>query len=165
MKKFYLMIIMSVLCVTVNAQNKVLYQGELNLGYGFGMGDLAVNRLYVETIHGVRINPHLFVGAGLGLASFDNERAVIPFFADAKYYIIAGNIQPYVYVDLGYGFGDEEGFYGAGGIGVDIAINSKTGIFANLGYQSQGLRDNIQDNGIYGASNMGAFMFQLGFRF
>ncbi len=165
MKKVYLMIIMSILCVAVNAQNKVSYQGELNLGYGFGMGDLAVNRLYVETIHGVRVNPHLFIGAGLGWASFDNERTVIPFFADVKCYITKGNIQPYVYLDLGYGLGDEEGFYGASGIGVDITINSKTGIFANFGYQSQGLRDNIQGNGIYGSSNMGAIMFQLGFRF
>lgn len=165
MKKICLMFVMSIMCISAIAQNRTLYQGELNLGYGFGMGDLAVDRFYVETIHGIRVNPNLFIGAGLGLISFDHGRATIPVFADVKAYIAKGGIQPYVYANLGYGFGDEMGFYGAGGVGVDFSIASKTGIFINLGYQSQGLKDNIQENGLYGPSNMAAFMVQLGFRF
>lgn len=52
-----------------------------------------------------------------------------------------------------------------GGLGVDFTIASTLGIYINLGYQSLGIADNIQSNGIYGPSNMGAFLIQTGFRF
>lgn len=80
-------------------------------------------------------------------------------------YFTKSKVSPYIFANLGYGFGDEKGFYGAGGLGVDFTIASTLGIYINLGYQSLGIADNIQSNGIYGPSNMGAFLIQTGFRF
>ena len=164
MKRLLLLFVATVsFALSASAQR---YQGELNLGYGFGIGNYEVDRFHVETVHGVRVNQYFFVGAGFGLSYFDNERTVIPVFADIKgYFLKATKICPYIFADLGYGFGDVEGFYGAGGIGIDFKITSKHGIYFNLGYQSQGLKNNIQSNGLYGPSNMGAFLVRVGFRF
>ena len=82
-----------------------------------------------------------------------------------KGYLTKSKIAPYIFANLGYGFGDEKGFYGAGGLGVDFSVAPKLGVFINIGYQSLGIADNIQENGTYGPSNMGAFLIQAGFRF
>ena len=165
MKKilFFALFILSIM--NVAAQNKMSYQGEVGIGYGFGMGDESINRLYVETIHGIRFNSHLFAGLGVGLASFDDENATIPLFVDVKGYLTKGLIKPYLFANLGYGLGDKSGFYGAGGFGIDVNISQKCGLYLNLGYQSQGLRNNVDDSGFYGPSNVGAFLLQLGCRF
>lgn len=154
------------LCANAFAQNgKVRYQGEVNVGYGIGMGNFKVDRFHIETIHGACINPHLFVGGGVGLSLYDRGLATIPVFADVKGYFTKGRIVPYAFANLGYGFGDEKGFYGAGGLGVDFSIGSMMGTHVNLGYQSQGIANNVDKNGLYGPSNMGAFLLQAGFRF
>lgn len=165
MKKI-LLSIFAVFCVSTFATaQKISYQGEVNVGYGLGVGDYQLNRFHVETIHGVRINPHIFVGAGAGLSLYDGGHATVPIFADVKGYLTKTTIAPYIFANLGYGFGDEKGFYGAGGIGVDFAVGSSKGVYINLGYQSQGIANNINEDGIYGASNTGAFLIQAGFRF
>lgn len=165
MNKYLLLLLFAVLCAYAKAQNSPRYQGEVNIGYGFGMGDYQMDRFYIETIHGVRIIPNLFLGAGAGLALLDNGHATIPVFADIKGYLTKSKIAPYIFANLGYGFGDEKGFYGAGGLGVDFSVAPTLGVFINIGYQSLGIADNIQENGTYGPSNMGAFLIQAGFRF
>lgn len=166
MKRYLLLLLFAALYIGVNAQNNVPhYQGEINVGYGIGIGDYQVDRFYVETIHGARIIPHLFLGAGAGLALLNGGHVTIPVFANVKGYFTKSKVSPYIFANLGYGFGDEKGFYGAGGLGVDFTIASTLGIYINLGYQSLGIADNIQSNGIYGPSNMGAFLIQTGFRF
>ncbi|MCI9244495.1 MAG: hypothetical protein HFJ82_03180 [Alistipes sp.] len=164
MKKFLLLVVaVGSFAWSASAQR---YQGDVNIGYGLGIGGYAVNRFHVETVHGARINPYLFAGAGIGLSYFDNGRAVIPIFADIRGYLLKNTLAtPYIFADLGYGFGDEQGFYAAGGLGVDFKLMSKVGLYLNLGYQSQGLKDNIQSNGLYGPSNMGALLVRVGFRF
>lgn len=78
------------------------YQGEFAFAYGLavseGMGDL-VPRIVFETVHGVRINPYLFAGVGLGINYFykdlyffdgwdiyelGNSGTVLPIFANVK---------------------------------------------------------------------------------
>ena len=76
MKKFLLLVVVAgSFAWSASAQR---YQGDVNIGYGLGIGGYAVNRFHVETVHGARINPYLFAGAGIGLSYFDNGRAVIP---------------------------------------------------------------------------------------
>ena len=81
------------------------YQGEFAFAYGLavseGMGDL-VPRIVFETVHGVRINPYLFAGVGLGINYFykdlyffdgwdiyelGNSGTVLPIFANVKGYL------------------------------------------------------------------------------
>ena len=106
MKKYLLLLLFAVLCAYAKAQNSPRYQGEVNIGYGFGMGDYQMDRFYIETIHGARIIPNLFLGAGAGLALLDNGHATIPVFADIKGYLTKSKIAPYIFANLGYGFGD-----------------------------------------------------------
>lgn len=85
MKRYLLLLLFAALCIGVNAQNNVPhYQGEINVGYGIGIGDYQVDRFYVETIHGARIIPHLFLGAGAGLALLNGGHVTIPVFANVK---------------------------------------------------------------------------------
>jgi hypothetical protein len=78
------------------------YQGEVAFAYGSavseGMQDL-FPRIVFETVHGVRINPYLFAGVGLGINYFykdiyfsngwniyelGNSGTVLPVFANVK---------------------------------------------------------------------------------
>ena len=81
------------------------YQGEVAFAYGSavseGMQDL-FPRIVFETVHGVRINPYLFAGVGLGINYFykdiyfsngwniyelGNSGTVLPVFANVKGYL------------------------------------------------------------------------------
>ena len=43
----------------------IRYQGEVGVGTAFGVGSNAYDRFVLETVHGVRIGPRLFVGLGV----------------------------------------------------------------------------------------------------
>lgn len=64
-KKIFLTVIALFAVTAVFSQ--VRYQGHLAAGYGIQIGWADANPVNVETTHGVRINPHLFTGAGIGL--------------------------------------------------------------------------------------------------
>ena len=155
----------------VCAQNKVAYQGEINIGGGVGMGNFKMGRMHFETIHGIRLNPHFFTGVGIGAGFYDDQLGalIVPVFGHIKGYLTKSKIRPYVYTNLGYGFFYKEGFYGAGGLGLDFKISPKSGIYINLGYQSQAIakthRASNPYDATYGVSNMGALLLQGGCRF
>ena len=165
MKKVILLASFMMCILNVTAQNKLSYQSEVGIGYGFRLENESMDRLYFETIHGVRFNPKLFAGLGVGLESYDDGGATIPVFANIRSYLDNGIIKPYLFANLGYGYGDISGVYVAVGLGFDIDISSNRGVYLNLGYQSQGWANNVDDRGFYGPSNIGAFLLQLGCRF
>ena len=51
-----------------------LHQGEIAAAYGLGVGRVSefinTDRILFETVHGIRINPYLFTGLGLGFDYF-----------------------------------------------------------------------------------------------
>ncbi|WP_295939624.1 hypothetical protein [uncultured Alistipes sp.] len=52
------------------------------------------------------------------------------------------------------------------GVGVDFSLGSKLGLYVKLSYQSQGIKDNYNETLVmYGPSNTGAIVAQVGFRF
>ena len=56
------------------AGNFPKYQGEIAAAYGLGVGRVSefinTDRILFETVHGIRINPYLFTGLGLGFDYF-----------------------------------------------------------------------------------------------
>lgn len=98
------------------------YAGELSAAFGLGVGlvsqYLPTNRIYIETIHGIRFNPWLSAGLGLGFAYFYNLSysvyltenlgaeydglGMLPFFLDLKgFYPVHRKADLYLALDLG----------------------------------------------------------------
>lgn len=84
-----------------DAGNFPKYRGEINVGFGFGIGD--DNKIGIETIHGVRFNPSFFTGLGIGCYDYyDFSDPILPVFVDIKgYYPILHNISIYLALDAG----------------------------------------------------------------
>ena len=70
MKKLVFAWIMALWCfpaVFAQSGQGIRYQGEVGVGTAFGVGSNAYDRFVLETVHGVRIGPRLFVGLGVAL--------------------------------------------------------------------------------------------------
>lgn len=66
------------------------YQGEVSVAYGLYI-DEGEGIIGLETIHGARINPNLFIGAGVGINYFyQYDEIILPVFVDAKGYLPVG---------------------------------------------------------------------------
>lgn len=90
------------------------------------------------TTHGYQFNPHIFVGAGVGVDyNYDKEKYYIPVYGDFRWNIISRRATPFIELKSGYGFGDIEGVYESAAIGCDVAITERFGIYAALGYTYQ----------------------------
>ena len=155
MKKLFIACIMALWCVpAAYAQNGqgIRYQGEANVGYAFGVGSNAYNRFVLETVHGVRIGPRLFVGLGIAWNHYsaegdgpgdrfkdyvDGGRSFIPVFADMKVYFLDRRISPYLKVDIGYGIHKHGGIYAAPAVGVKFGLINKLALNIDLGFQVQ----------------------------
>ncbi len=87
----------------------IRYQGEVGVGTAFGVGSNAYDRFVLETVHGVRIGPRLFVGLGVAWNYYsargdmpddsfreytDGGRSFVPIFADMKVYFLDRRISP-----------------------------------------------------------------------
>lgn len=139
------------------------YQGELNFGYGLGGNtkedgekfDAEYSRVYLETVHGVRINPYAFAGIGVGAQyALDWEEVTLPVFAALRgYYPVTERFAPYVAVDLGYSpalTSSIGGFYAAYGLGLNFGV-------LNLGFGWQHQEFDEQ--------SINSFTVKLGFKF
>lgn len=90
------------------------------------------------TTHGYQFNPHIFVGAGIGVDyNYDKEKYYVPVYGNFRWNIITRRATPFIELRSGYGFGDIEGVYESAAIGCDVAITERFGIYAALGYTYQ----------------------------
>ena len=166
MKRWLLLLLAAALAVPALAQESpsVRYQGELNIGYGakgslYTRGEPVwanLSRFFLETIHGARITPYAYVGAGAGLAVlYDDSQAVLPVFADVRgYWPVGEKFEPYVVADLGYGVGFDRlpgGFYGSFGAG----FRALRKVNFALGYQRMHV----------GEVRFGSFFYKIGWTF
>ena len=117
-KVLFLIVSLCCLCSMANAQQTsensdrslkqgIIYQGEVNVGYGFfatqEVSPYSQRYLLFETIHGIRISPHLFTGIGVKMCPDELfNAAYLPIFVDIKYYPINRAFAPYIALDLGY---------------------------------------------------------------
>lgn len=146
------------------------YQGEVAVAYGLGVGDLAkhvnTDRVIFETVHGVRLSPYAFVGAGAGLNYFcetwgdETGAGVVTAFANAKgYYPVSPSTSVYLSLDLGAAIGawnylkDARDMYVAAGPGVSIGSPANR-MRLDLGVRYQ-----------YMGKDTGAVLFRIGFGF
>ena len=68
MKKLFVISALLIVCASLcNAQNFAKYQGEVNLGYSIGVGNLGFNKVNLHTVQGVKIGDYVSAGLGLGL--------------------------------------------------------------------------------------------------
>lgn len=86
------------------------YRGFVDTGLAFDLSD-SDGYFSCSTSHGYQFNPHLFLGGGFAINYyFDASEAVIPVFADFRYYITKRRITPYIGTKLDYSiskYGDE----------------------------------------------------------
>lgn len=168
MKKLFAILLVSLCSMAMiepaEAQGpKTKYHGEVYVSGGYGVGDAQLHRLQLHTIQGARIGECFSMGVGLGVDWYTNDiesgMAMIPIFADLKLYApTRGNFDPYLMVDLGYGFAAEEPQLG--GLMFGAGIGFKAGIFnMSIGYH-------LQQLGIQGLSiGMSAIQLKLGVAF
>lgn len=78
------------------------YQGEISAAYGLYI-DKGEGTIGLETVHGARINPNLFIGTGVGVNYFyQYDEIILPVFVDAKGYLPVGMKNAlYLAVDIG----------------------------------------------------------------
>lgn len=102
------------------------YQGEIAAAYGLGVGTASefinTDRILFETVHGIRVNPYLFTGLGLGynyfyksmdmvddygrvIGSYDGAGVLSPFINLKGYYPATEKFAVYLSLDLGAAFG------------------------------------------------------------
>lgn len=146
------------------------YQGEVAVAYALGVGEVAkhvnTDRVVFETVHGVRLSPYAFVGAGAGLNYFyetigeDTGAGLVTAFANAKgYYPVSPSTHIYLSLDLGAAIGvwnyleDARDMYVAAGPGVSIGSPTNR-MRLDLGVRYQ-----------YMGKDTGAVLFRIGFGF
>ncbi|MDR0581398.1 MAG: hypothetical protein LBG31_00370 [Prevotellaceae bacterium] len=139
----------------------------------------------VTTVNGYRINEHVAIGIGVGIAAY--KYAVFPVFADIRYHIFKGNFTPLIAFKGGYAFADndkhifsrnyyyEATYKNTGGwmcnpeIGFKTAINPSCDFVFTLGYYYQGLKSEVTESAQYRVhtttANLNRVSFTIGFLF
>lgn len=79
------------------------YQGEVAAAYGFGFDDAST--VLLETVHGLRFNPYLFTGMGIGLNFYDGFGLLTPVINIKGHYPATRKIDLYFSLDMGTALG------------------------------------------------------------
>lgn len=113
-----------------------IYKGFIDLGFTIG------NAIGVTatTTHGAQINPHIYVGGGLGICyemDFNGDIG-FPIYADFKVNALKRRISPVLDVRLGYTAGAISGFYTSIMPGCQFYLKNKMGLSLYLGYERLG---------------------------
>lgn len=112
-----------------------IYKGFIDLGFTIG------NAIGVTatTTHGAQINPHIYVGGGLGICyEMDFGNIGFPIYADFKVNALKRRISPVLDVRLGYTAGAISGFYTSIMPGCQFYLKNKMGLSIYLGYEHLG---------------------------
>ena len=111
MKRIYLLLGLLTLAVGIaNAKGKVSYQGEVDLGYSFGVGKSAAERINIHTIQGIKVGKYFSTGIGTGFDFYydfdDSSEAMVPVYLNLKgYYPVSEKVSPFISCDVGMGVG------------------------------------------------------------
>ncbi len=169
MKKILLLVAIATMSVfTVNAQSKVKYQGEVDLGYSIRVGEIGAGRLNLHTIQGVKIGEYFSTGVGVGLDYYvnlyegdGNSDLMMPIFLNIKGYMpVSEQTSLYASMDMGVGVGLTSGVSGMSGALFTPAIGVKVGDWrVQLGYNIQ----KISESGL--SINMKALQLKVGITF
>lgn len=84
------------------AAQRSRYQGEIQVGFGAGVGSnpfLSLNRVTVDVVNGIRVNSYFSIGLGLGYHTYlgrtiegidFTDEHIVPVYANLKGYMPAG---------------------------------------------------------------------------
>ena len=151
MKKLSLLVFTAAILINfVKAQVPVKYQGEVDLGYSIGVGNLALSRVNLHTIQSAKIGNYFSAGVGVGLdyyhnidkymgALWEKGELVLPLYLNLTGYIPASKkVTLFALFDIGIGIGLTYGVSGHAGLYLDPAVGVKVSRFkVQLGYTMQ----------------------------
>ena len=145
MKKILLSgLFISLLFLTTSLYAQRKYQGEVNIGYGGGVGKYSTESILFDTKHGVRWSPHFYTGLGMGLHYYAGGTSAytIPVYVNFKGYLMKHKITPYLSADIGYGIGCSDfsgngGLYVSPALGLSIRVDRKSAFIIELGFLTQ----------------------------
>ncbi len=161
MKKTFLAATLLSICLAAGAQNEAknlagnCYRGYVDLGYSIGVGDYQFGRVEVNTSHGYQFNPHLFLGAGLGMhfmLSYQTESFLgypldkrdssvdVPIFGNVRWNFTKTRFSPFVDAKAGGFVTNHGGVYFNISAGCRMAIGQKQGITLAVGYGGERLQ-------------------------
>jgi len=151
-------------CSESHKNISVNYQGIIELGYASGIGKYGMNNFRLNFINGLRIDPNIFFGLGLGIRYYSgmhesyspvNSRMLVPFFLNIRTNISGGVVSPYLALNVGGTLGFDglmksSKFYmglfeGVGSmfnpsIGVSFKISEKCAIIIGIAYEIQKMK-------------------------
>lgn len=163
MKKLIFSTLLAIMAIfSSNAQTNIKYNGEINLGYGIGVGDFSAGRVNLHTIQGVKIGDYFSTGVGVGFDYYhEGDELIVPIYLNLKgYYPINEKVSPFVSFDLGYGIGATDDLSGLGGLYISPTVGIKyRHISFQLGYTCQ----RLQEEGV--GIDFGAVQFKVGYVF
>ena len=141
------------------------YEKSIELSGSFGVNKYAKYALSASMINGYRINPHFFIGAGVGFKYFDvlyyssyissdytdtfkhtsyDGKYLIPLWARFKANFTDTKISPYAILDAGWTFDvgqnpnkNTEGFFIEPQLGLDVKMQEKIGLYFAVGVNLQ----------------------------
>lgn len=144
MKRIYLLLGLLTLAVGMaNAKGKVSYQGEVDLGYSFGIGKSAAERINIHTIQGIKVGKYFSTGIGTGFDFYydfdDSSEAMVPVYLNLKgYYPVSEKVSPFISCDVGMGVGVTGDLDNDTGLTIAPAVGIVWGVFkAQVGYNMQ----------------------------
>lgn len=140
MQKYILFVVVAVFTVSAAfAQGR--YEGRAGIGYAAVVGRNGVMHLAAQTVHGVRVNPYFFGGAGAGLNYYTSEGTLNGhFYGNVRGYLLDKTVTPFLSVDMGYGLYDGGGgLYAAPALGVSWLTARNRGLAFSIGLQTQGV--------------------------
>lgn len=167
MKKLLFVILLCLPFGTIEAQestikedskrtNPATYQGELGVGFGYGFGD--ANSVLIETVHGLRFNPYLFTGLGVGINYYDGFGLLTPALNMKGYYPVTRIIDLYLSWDIGAAVGIAEW-------GGDSDLYASIGPGINFGNRKGSPRGDFSIRVQRMGENSGTLIFRLGIVF
>lgn len=171
MKKILLLVVTALMSFHVYSQEQLVkYQGEVVLGYGFGVNDIKKNKANLQIINGVRVGKYFAVGIGVGLDCCGKSYWGFSAFGDLKGYLpISPKTSLFLSADIGSGWGDANNLGTRNGVilvpavGASFKVSPKSAINISFAYSYQDLgRD--KDRGL-NKVNYNALGLRIGFQF
>lgn len=143
------------------------YRGFVDAGYTIGLGDYEFGRFEINTSQGYQINPHCYIGVGLGLhfmpeyktpdmdiALDSRESSVeIPIFANLKLNFSKAKVTPFIDIKGGTYITNNGELYANFAAGCRITTIEKQALSISIGYTLQNIEFKTFD-GFYRPSNM-----------
>ena len=126
------------------------YRGFVEYSSKFSLMKIKFTGTGLNTVHGYQFNPYIFTGAGLGIEhitfqiagiSISNADAIVPFFADVRFYPLPKRITPYIEGRGGYAVWGINGPYAMGALGCDFSLSPRFGLYVALGYTYHGYKE------------------------